>query len=161
MRTATATALFLALAVGPSCASWVTPRVQLQDSLDVLRRQSVAWNEGDIDGFLDGYRRSGDTVFVSNGDRTVGFEKVASRFRSRYGSSSETMGRLAFDEIDLLPLCQDSVAVNGRFILDASDGTRSWGRFTVILRRYEDVGWKIVHDHTSTPVETPPEPRGF
>lgn len=129
-----------------------------REVLDVLHLQTLAWNKGDIEGFLRGYRNHSSTTFISNGDRTIGFEAVAARFRGRYGSGNDTagMGRLEFSENAILRIDEDDAVVNGRFALDrGTEKGVEWGRFTVVMRKFPDYGWQIVHDHTSTPIPEP------
>lgn len=128
-----------------------------REVLDVLHLQTLAWNKGDIEGFLRGYRSHSSTTFISNGDRFIGFEAVAARFRGRYGSGNDTagMGHLEFSEYGILRIDEDDAVVNGRFALDRGDKGVDWGRFTVVMRKFPDYGWQIVHDHTSTPMPPP------
>ena len=115
----------------------------------VLDRQVEAWNRGDLEGFMATYHRSPDTVFLSGGDRTAGFEAVATRYRRRYQGEGKEMGRLAFSEIEVLDLCPDYALARGSWKLSLKEGKRPHGLFTLILRRFDD-GWRIVHDHTSS-----------
>ena len=45
----------------------------------VLDAQVAAWNRGDIEGFMDGYWRSPETVFVSGDTVTHGWQTVLDR----------------------------------------------------------------------------------
>ncbi|HUE81869.1 MAG TPA: SgcJ/EcaC family oxidoreductase [Pyrinomonadaceae bacterium] len=113
----------------------------------VLEAQSDAWNRGDIEGFLDGYARSPDIVFVS-GDKVMrGWQTVLDYYKQSY-NSREKMGKLTFSELEITPLGSDAAIVLGRWHLKrVEDEPR--GRFTLLLRRTEQ-GWKVVHDHTSS-----------
>src|SRR5438270_6884982 len=48
--------------------------------------QQDAWNRGDIDGFMNGYARSGSTVFISEDKVTRGWETVRDRYTQKYSS---------------------------------------------------------------------------
>src|SRR2546423_1856643 len=61
----------------------------------VLDAQVAAWNRGDIEGFMDGYARSGSTVFVSGDTVTHGWQTVLDRYKKGY-DSREKMGQLTF-----------------------------------------------------------------
>ncbi|MEA2173313.1 MAG: hypothetical protein QOD00_905, partial [Blastocatellia bacterium] len=50
----------------------------------VLDAQVAAWNRGDIDGFMDGYARSTETVFVSGDKVTRGWQTVLDRYKKGY-----------------------------------------------------------------------------
>src|SRR5438034_2225319 len=47
----------------------------------VLDAQAGAWNRGDIEGYMDGYDRSSDTVFVSGDRVTRGWQTVLARYK--------------------------------------------------------------------------------
>ncbi len=114
----------------------------------VLDRQVVDWNRGDLDRFLSGYWKSPKVVFQSGGRRLVGWEAMRDRYRQRYGSDRSTMGRLAFSDLELVPLGPEAVLGRGRWHLVLKDGSEPGGLFTVVFRKFPE-GWKIVHDHTS------------
>lgn len=113
----------------------------------VLEAQRDAWNRGDVAGYMDGYARSKDTIFVSGDTVTRGWQTVLDRYKKNY-DSREKMGSLTFSDLEITPVENDAAIVLGRWHLQrASDEPH--GRFTLILRRTKH-GWKIVHDHTSS-----------
>jgi uncharacterized protein (TIGR02246 family) len=113
----------------------------------VLNEQVEAWNKGDLDGFMKGYAKSDDTTFVSGDSITRGWQTVLDRYKKSY-SSREKMGTLAFSELEIKPLNNDSAVVNGRWQLTRASDTPH-GRFTLVFRKTKD-GWRIIHDHTSS-----------
>lgn len=118
-------------------------------ALTLLDRQVEAWNRGDLEGFLEGYWRSPELSFFSNGSRHRGWTDVRRRYRRRYLTDGEPMGELAFEELEIVTPGQDAAVVRGRYVLRRA-GEISTGLFTLLLRRFADQGWRIVHDHTST-----------
>ena len=112
----------------------------------ILDSQQAAWNRGDIEGFMDGYARSDDTVFVSGDNVTRGWQTVLDRYKKSY-DSREKMGTLTFSELEIKPLSPFYAVALGRWQLTRAADTPH-GRFTLIFRRTEQ-GWRIVHDHTS------------
>jgi beta-aspartyl-peptidase (threonine type) len=141
-------AVVLAFAcVSPVAAD--TPADEARAVRAVLEAQVEAWNRGDLEGFMAGYWRSPDLVFCSGATATRGWEKTLARYRERYQSQGREMGRLGFDEIEVLPLAPDSAFARGAWRLQMKDGKQPHGRFTLVLRR-RDEGWRIVHDHTSS-----------
>lgn len=112
----------------------------------VLDAQAAAWNRGDIEGYMQGYAKSSDTIFISGETLTRGWQTVFDRYRKNY-NTREKMGVLSFSEIEIEPVGRYAAVVNGRWQLKrASDAPG--GRFTLIFRRTR-AGWRIVHDHTS------------
>ena len=115
----------------------------------VCRAQQAAWNKGDIEAFMaEGYWDSDDMTFLSGGTWTRGYDPVLERFRDRYASKDNEMGRLTFTNLETLVLAADTGIVRGRWNLVFSDDTESSGLFTLLMRRFDE-GWRIVHDHTS------------
>ena len=113
----------------------------------VLNVQRDAWNRGDIEGYMDGYDRSPDTVFVSGDRINRGWQMVLDRYKKSY-DSREKMGVLTFSDIEITMLSKDAAVVLGRWRLKrASDEPH--GTFTLLFRKTK-AGWKIVHDHTSS-----------
>jgi|SRR5882672_3593347 len=113
----------------------------------VLDAQRDAWNRGDVAGYMDGYARSADTVFVSGDNVTRGWQTVLDRYQKNY-NSREKMGTLTFSDLEITPLGNDAAIVLGRWHLQRAKD-EPHGRFTLIFRRTKQ-GWKIVHDHTSS-----------
>ena len=113
----------------------------------VLDAQVAAWNRGDIEGFMDGYWRSDETVFVSGDTVTHGWQTVLDRYKKGY-DSREKMGQLAFSDLDIKLLGKDTAVALGRWQLTRAKDTPH-GRFTLIFRKTK-AGWRIIHDHTSS-----------
>ncbi len=119
----------------------------------VLDAQVLAWNKGDLDGFMAGYWNDEKLTFISGGDITSGWKKTKERYEKRYKADGKEMGKLTFSEIHVEAFSPNAAMLRGKFDLalekekdDAKKTAR--GRFTLILRKFPD-GWKIVHDHTS------------
>jgi uncharacterized protein (TIGR02246 family) len=112
----------------------------------VLDAQAAAWNRGDIEGYMNGYDRSPDTVFVSGDRVTRGWQTVLERYKKTYDSRAK-MGTLTFSDLEITILSKDAALVLGRWHLQRSKD-EPHGRFTLLFRKTK-AGWKIVHDHTS------------
>ncbi|MBW7906583.1 MAG: DUF4440 domain-containing protein [Phycisphaerae bacterium] len=119
-------------------------------SADELRRildaQAEAWNRGDLDGFMRPYWRSPDLTFSSRGQTHRGYDNTVARFRAAY-PTTERMGRLTFDDLEVSPISDAAALVLGRWRLERADGSLG-GNFSLVFRRI-DGRWVIVHDHTS------------
>jgi beta-aspartyl-peptidase (threonine type) len=113
----------------------------------VMDQQVAAWNRGDIEGFMDGYWRSPDTVFISGDSVTKGWQTVLDRYKKGY-DSREKMGRLSFTDLEFNVLNKTTVIVIGHWEL-AREKDNPKGRFTLIFRKVK-TGWRVVHDHTSS-----------
>jgi len=113
----------------------------------VLDQQVAAWNRGDIEGFMDGYWRSPETVFVSGDTVTHGWQTVLDRYKKGY-DTREKMGTLTFSDLEIKVIGKDTAVALGRWQLARAQDTPH-GRFTLIFRRTAQ-GWRIIHDHTSS-----------
>ena len=113
----------------------------------VIEAQAAAWNRGDVAGYMEGYAKEEATTFVSGDQLTRGWQTVHDRYKARYDTRAK-MGTLSFSELEFRPLSEFYIMATGRWQLTrAADTPR--GRFTLIFRRTQ-VGWRIVHDHTSS-----------
>jgi beta-aspartyl-peptidase (threonine type) len=115
----------------------------------VLNAQVAAWNAQRLEEFMDGYWHSPDLTFFSGGRKLAGWEATLDRYRKTYQAEGREMGRLAFSDLDILPLSATSAVVRGRWELTLSDGKKLGGLYTLVFRRFKN-GWKIIHDHTSS-----------
>jgi beta-aspartyl-peptidase (threonine type) len=115
----------------------------------VLDAQVAAWNKGDLEGFMKGYWASPQLTFFSGGNRTQGWQATLERYRKRYQAEGQEMGKLTFSELQVELLGPDSAFVRGRWQLEQKKD-RPGGLYTLIFKRFPE-GWRIVHDHTSSP----------
>ena len=113
----------------------------------VLRAQSEAWNQGDVDRFMEHYWRSDQLTFSAGGQTTRGWEATLARYRQRY-PTREKMGQLTFDGLEILPLGDNAALVLGRWQLER-EGDDPGGNFSLVVQKIDD-RWVIVHDHTSS-----------
>jgi ketosteroid isomerase-like protein len=112
----------------------------------VIEAQRDAWNRGDIKGYMDGYDRSPNTVFVSGDSVTHGWQTVLERYEKNYDSRGK-MGTLTFSDLEIKPMGKDTAVVIGSWRLKRAND-EPHGKFTLIFRKTK-AGWRIVHDHTS------------
>ena len=121
---------------------------------DVMAQQQAAWNRGDVDDFMRGYKDAADTTFVGSSVRK-GYRDILASYRQHYATRAQ-MGRLTFSGIDVRLLPGDGgvvhyAAVTGRFHLDRSahsDVAKDDGVFSLLWEKTPS-GWKIILDHSS------------
>ncbi|EIM01341.1 DUF4440 domain-containing protein [Rhodanobacter thiooxydans] len=120
----------------------------------VMAQQAAAWNRGDVEGYMRGYKDAPDTTFIGSSVRK-GYRGILDSYRQHYATAQQ-MGRLTFSELDvrLLPSAGGEpryAVVTGRFHLDrATHGevAQDDGVFSLLWEKTAD-GWKIILDHTS------------
>lgn len=129
-----------------SCQNTITTNVK-DDIMEVLMTQQNAWNDGDIEGYMQGYFKSDSLRFASGGNVSYGWETTLERYAAGYPDKN-SMGQLIFSEIDISIISENSALVFGKWelvrVLD-----HPWGLFTLLLKKTPE-GWRIVHDHTSS-----------
>lgn len=118
---------------------------------DLLDRQVVDWNKGDLESFCEGYWKSPELVFQSGSSKSAGWQAMHDRYFKSYKSEGKAMGTLAFTDVEIQILAPDVAMARGRWgLTKLPDGKTPNGLFTLILRKFPGkTGWKIVHDHTS------------
>jgi len=128
-----------------------TPPVQTKDTAaikQVLLDQQAAWNRGDIDAFMRGYKDSPETTFIGK-SISQGFQPILDRYKKAYASPA-AMGTLEFSDLNVRMLGPDHAVVTGRYHLTrtAEGGGDASGLFSLVFER-ETGGWQIILDHTS------------
>src|SRR5215471_14462361 len=124
-------------------------RAQAEEGIKhTLVSQIEAWNQGQIEGFMQGYWHSPELTFFSGGTVTKGWEPTLQRYRQRYQGQGKEMGHLDFQDLNIDLVGRKAAVVTGKWQLTMSDGKTPHGLFTLIVKRMP-AGWKIVHDHTS------------
>ncbi len=125
--------------------------LQAQDS-EVTRIKALmnvqlnAWNQGNIEGFMETYWKSDSLLFIGKKGVTYGWQATLDNYKKAY-PGKEGMGTLAFDLLEFKKLAADIYFVVGKWNLTRSIGDLS-GHFSILLRRIEGE-WKIVADHSS------------
>jgi len=117
--------------------------------IKVLDEQAKAWNEGNIEAYMEGYLQSDSLRFASGGNVSYGWETTLERYKKGY-PDKETMGILIFSEIDIKLISDEAALVFGKWELERKSD-HPWGLFTLLFKK-TDEGWRVVHDHTSSAV---------
>ena len=113
----------------------------------VLLTQQDAWNNGDIDGFMQGYWQSPELRFASGGNVTRGWQATSDRYHANY-SDRRLMGALSFSDIEIVMLSDDAAVVHGGWAL-RRESDRPSGLFTLVFRQMNG-DWKIISDTTTS-----------
>ena len=124
-------------------------KVSTEDSISIsqiLKHQEKAWNEGDIDKFMQGYLKSDNIVFTGSNGSIYGWEETKKRYLNKY-SNRTLMGSLKFRIIDFQKLSNNIIQMQGSFYLKRKIDD-SKGFFSLIWKK-EDEKWYIISDHTS------------
>lgn len=119
--------------------------------LATLNAQVAAWNEGNLDAFMETYWKDDKLKFVSGSTVTQGWSATQKKYRERYGGNGADLGRLSLDKTDFVQVTDDVAIVTGRFNL-VKDDAASNGTFSLVMKRVDGM-WRIAHDHTNPDVK--------
>ena len=112
----------------------------------LLSDQSVAWNRGDIAGFMKGYWENDSLMFIGKSGITYGWGKTLNNYKRNYPDTA-SMGKLTFTIIDAKNLSPEYFHVIGKWHLQRSIGNLE-GHFTLLFRKINGQ-WVIIADHSS------------
>ena len=124
-------------------------KISVKDSLSIMKVMSFqqdAWNQGDIDSFMEGYLKSDELVFSGKSGPVYGWENTKNRYYSSY-PNTKVMGKLNFTIKKIRSVSLNTAYLIGEYYLKRS-GEDSWGHFTLLWKKI-DSNWLIVSDHTS------------
>ena len=113
--------------------------------LATLNAQVAAWNEGNLQAFMDMYWKSEDLKYVSGSTVTMGWTATLKQYRERFGSSGR-LGQLAIDKTDVQMVSEDVAIATGRYH-HTDQAVSANGDFSLVMKRM-DGAWRIVHDHS-------------
>lgn len=119
-----------------------------QQILRVLMNQQAAWNDGNLEGFMNGYWESDSLSFIGKKGITKGWQQTLDNYKKSYPDKS-SMGTLKFEIIDIDMLSKTAAYVVGKWHLsrEESKGDLS-GHFTLLFKKKNN-RWVIVNDHSS------------
>ncbi|MDB5111862.1 MAG: hypothetical protein JWR67_2976 [Mucilaginibacter sp.] len=117
-----------------------------QAILNVLETQRVAWNKGDLEGFMQGYWKSDSLLFVGRTAPTHGWQATLDRYKKNYPDRA-AMGTLTFNILKVELLNATNAFMLGGWHLQREKDTPG-GYFTLWFKKINGE-WKIVVDHTS------------
>jgi len=147
ISTIAALVVILFLFVGSKLSAQQAVAAQDQTEIrKILDAQQSAWNQGNVDAFLEGYWRSPELTFSGSGGIARGWDGVLARYRKNYPDRA-AMGRLDFSGLEFRFLGKDAALVLGHWHLARAQGDIG-GVFSLVWQRFPE-GWRIIHDHTS------------
>ena len=121
-----------------------------RDSLNIMKVMSIqekAWNQGDIDSFMEGYLKSDFLVFSGSNGPVYGWNETKEKYKKSY-PSKKIMGNLSFVVKNIKSISFDVALMIGEYQLKRSSGESS-GYFTLVWKKINKK-WLIVSDHTSS-----------
>lgn len=119
---------------------------QEKEIIKVLETQQKAWNEGNLEVFMEGYWKSDSLLFVGSKGPTYGWQPTLDNYKKSYPGKAG-MGILSFSDIKVTMLGKNYASVFGRWKLTREKDSPE-GVYTLVFRKFKN-GWKIISDHSS------------
>lgn len=113
---------------------------------NILAQQTIAWNGGDIENFMEPYWHSDSLMFIGKSGITYGWQKTLENYKKNYPDAA-AMGKLDFTILQTKRLSVLYYSVVGKWHLARSIGDIS-GYFTLLFKKIKNT-WVIVSDHSS------------
>jgi ketosteroid isomerase-like protein len=112
---------------------------------NIMKAQQLAWNNGDIRGFMSFYWNNDSLKFIGSKGLSYGWQKTLDNYIKSYPDKT-AMGILKFTILSTEKLSKTSIYVIGKWGLDKEKP--SGGHFTLLWKKIDNK-WVIVADHTS------------
>ncbi|MCB0399752.1 MAG: nuclear transport factor 2 family protein [Winogradskyella sp.] len=111
--------------------------------LNVLKTQEDAWNNYDLEGFMQGYWKNDSLKFYGSRGLTKGWENTLNNYKKGYPTKAES-GTLNFVINDISKIEGDNYWVMGEYHLKREVGDAD-GVFIIIFKKINGE-WKIIAD---------------
>jgi len=138
--------IFLFLLLLCAGHAWSQKKNDAADIKQLLNQQTIAWNQGNIEGFMQTYWKSDSLMFIGKNGVVWGWQRTLDNYRKGYPDTA-AMGKLSFDIIQVKPVDKNHYFVVGKWMLKRSIGDLS-GHYTLLMRKIKGQ-WKIIADHSS------------
>lgn len=110
-----------------------------------INAQELAWNKGDVQGFMSFYWNHDSLMFIGKKGVTYGWKNTYENYLKSYPTQVE-MGKLLFEIVKMEHFSKTTIYVVGKWQLEKEKP--SGGHFTLLWKKIKDK-WVIVADHTS------------
>ncbi|QAA82637.1 nuclear transport factor 2 family protein [Aequorivita sp. H23M31] len=111
--------------------------------LAVLISQEKAWNQFDLEGYMQGYWKTDSLKFYGSKGLTNGWQQTLDNYKKGYPSKEYT-GTLKFTVDNISQIEENSYSVMGQYHLTRKAGNAN-GVFMIIFKKI-DGEWRIVAD---------------
>lgn len=109
----------------------------------LLTDQQKAWNNYDIEAFMEGYWKSDSLTFYGSGGVIKGWQATLERYKKTYPSSAH-FGTLNFKFNQIAPISEKAYYVMGEYFLKRSVGDTN-GIFMLVVKKINGE-WKVIAD---------------
>ena len=111
----------------------------------VIKKQETAWNNGDIDAFMEGYWNNDSMQFITKNGIRYGWKQTLESYKKSY-SSKEKMGQLSFGNLKIKAIDSKTGHATGTWHIARSADSLE-GHFSLLFKQFKN-GPRIIVDHT-------------
>ena len=112
----------------------------------ILSFQQQCWNNGDIEGFMQGYWNSEELIFTSLSHKPAyGWKNTLERYKNSYPTKS-SMGELNFEILNLKLISRTTARLKGKWELIREKDNPN-GLFWLDIEKFDN-NWLITKDST-------------
>lgn len=116
-----------------------------KEILKVMENQVKAWNDGSMEGYMQGYWKSDSLRFVAKVGVQYGWNLTLDMYKKSF-TNKEDMGKLSLKAVALDFLNKNVVFIIGRWQVEGKKNAS--GHYTQIWKKIKGK-WLITVDHTS------------
>lgn len=136
----------LLLSLSYSCTNVLDKSLE-NEIIATIHESAVAWNRGELDGFMSYYKKTTELRFAANASVSKGWDKARQAYVKSF-ADKENMDSLKFSELDVEVITNDRALVFARFTNVKKDKSVKTGLTTLYMIK-ENGDWKILYDHSS------------
>jgi hypothetical protein len=114
---------------------------------NLMAKQVEAWNDGNLELFMETYWNSEKLSFVGSHGPTFGWKQTLDNYKTGYPDKT-AMGILKFTILDIAKIDKKTIYVIGKFELSREIGNLR-GHYTLVIQKFGKE-WLIVSDHSSS-----------
>lgn len=124
----------------------IISKTDKEEILNVLEAQRAAWNEGNLEKYMQGYWKSDSLRFIGKNGVRFGWDETLESYKKGYPTKDE-MGNLTFNVISLEGIGEDVAFMIGKWSLTRKENN-VFGHFSLIWKKIKG-RWLITSDHSS------------
>ena len=114
----------------------------------MLDSQQDYWNNGDVDGFMQGYWQHKELIFISQNHKPAyGWDNSLQSYKNSYPTKS-SMGEFNFDILDLKLISKTTATLKGKWEL-IRERDNPTGLFWLDIEKFDE-NWLITKDSTTS-----------
>ena len=113
-----------------------------------MKQQEMAWNKGDIEGFMKHYWQSDSLTFVGKKGIQNGWKKTLANYNKSYPDKA-SMGKLTFTNRSIEKIDSNTYLVLGRWELKRENNFKDLSGIYSLIWQMKGKDWVIISDHSS------------